>query len=340
MLIANASTIPWPRPAPLAALRRAWRTNRPLALVGVMMLLTLAATLVGLVVDDRVITGAPAWMKPAKFAISLAIYSFTLLWLLTFVEGHRRWVALVSWGTAIAFVVEMIAIVGQVVRGTSSHFNMATPFDAAVWGTMGTAIMVFWLLSLVTAVLLLRQRLPEPAFAWGLRLGILVTAVGMALAFLMTRPTPAQEAAAAAGQGMPIVGAHAVGVEDGGAGLPVVGWSTEGGDLRAAHFVGLHAMQVVPLLGWIVASWRAPWLRARDRVALVWVAGLGYLGLTLLLAWQALRGQPLVAPDALTLGVLAALVAAACGAALAVLLRARATAAGGWSAMVEDRPAA
>ena len=87
----------------------------------------MAATLVGLVVDERVITGAPAWLKSAKFAVSIAIYSFTLLWLLTFVEGHPRLVALVSWGTALASVVEMIAIIGQIVRGTTSHFNVATP---------------------------------------------------------------------------------------------------------------------------------------------------------------------------------------------------------------------
>lgn len=339
MMIANALTTPRPLPAPLAALRRAWRINRPLALVGAAMLVILAAALVGLAVDDRVITGALAWMKPAKFAISIAIYSFTLLWLLTFVEGRRRLVALVSWGTAIAFIVEMVAIVGQVMRGTTSHFNMSTPFDAAVWGTMGAAIMIFWLLSLLTALLLLRQRLPEPAFAWGLRLGIQITAFGMALAFLMTGPTPAQEAAAAAGRGMPIVGAHAVGVADGGPGLPVIGWSTTGGDLRAAHFVGLHALQIVPLLGWLVASWRAPWLRSRDRAALVWIGGLGYLGLVLLLTWQALRGQPLLAPDALTLGALVALLAAAAGAALGVVRRARSTASSGCSAVLQDQPA-
>ena len=318
-----AHTTSRPPAAPLAALHRAWRTNRPLTFLGAAMLVTLAVTLGGLVVDDRVITGAPAWLKPAKFAVSIAIYSFTLLWLLNFVEGHRRLVALISWGTTLAFVVEMSAIVGQVMRGTTSHFNFATPFDAAVWGTMATAIVILRLLNLLTAVLLLRQRLPAPAFAWGLRLGVLIAAVGMALAFLMTLRTPAQKAAAVAGQGMGIVGAHTVGAEDGGPGLPVVGWSTEGGDLRVAHFVGLHAMQVLPLLGWLVASWPAPWLRPRDRVALVVIAGLGYLGLVLLLTWQALRAQPLVAPDAQTLWALAGLLAAAGGSALAVLLRAR-----------------
>ncbi len=81
-----------------------------------------------------------------------------------------------------------------------------------------------------------------------------------------------------------------MGAEDGGPGLPVVGWSTTGGDLRVAHFFGLHALQVMPLLGFLLGGLRAAWLGVRHRLALVWAAGFAYLGLVLLLAWQALRG--------------------------------------------------
>lgn len=213
---------------PRAALRRAWALDRPLTLVGELMLVTLAATLVGLLVDDRVITGAPAWLKPAKFSVSIAIYTFTLVWLLGYVRGRPRLVGLVSWGTAVLLTIEQVIIVGQVVRGTTSHFNGATPLDEALFSVMGAAIAVVWLLNLLTVVLLLRQRLPDPAFAWALRLGALVSFVGMGIAFFMIPDTPAQVAAAEAGDMVAIAGAHAVGVEDGGAGLPVVGWSTEG----------------------------------------------------------------------------------------------------------------
>jgi hypothetical protein len=301
---------------PLAWFRLAWRRNRPLTFAGALMVLTLAATLVGLVVDPRVIIGAPAWLKPAKFSVSIAIYCFTLLWLLGFVQGHRRLVGLVAWGTAGGLLLEQVLIVLQVVRGTTSHFNVATPFDAAVWGAMGSTIVLVWFLTLLTAILLIRQRLPNPAFAWALRLGVLVSLVGMTIAFFMTQPTPAQEAQAAAGGGMPIAGGHSVGVPDGGSGLPIVGWSTVGGDLRAAHFVGLHALQVLPLLGWLLSRTN---LDARRQVALVWTAGVAYLGLVLLLTWQALRGQSIIAPDGLTLGAFAALVAVAGAASLAVV---------------------
>ncbi len=112
-----------------------------------------------------------------------------------------------------------------------------------------------------------------------------------------------------------------IGVADGGAGLPLLGWSTEGGDLRVPHFFGLHAMQVLPLVGFLLTRRRAAqrWT-VKQRTALVWIAGLGYLGLVGLLACQALRGQPVIAPDALTLTALAALVSAV-GLGTAVILR-------------------
>ncbi|HEV7127093.1 MAG TPA: hypothetical protein VGN32_06605, partial [Ktedonobacterales bacterium] len=79
--------------SPVLWLRKAFAVNRGLTLVGSLMTIALLAALGGLAIDPQVITGAPAWMKPAKFAISLAIYCFTLVYLLSFVRGHRRLVA-------------------------------------------------------------------------------------------------------------------------------------------------------------------------------------------------------------------------------------------------------
>lgn len=300
---------------PAGLLRRAWNFSPLLTLSGLACLALVPFFIVAGVIDPRVINGAPAWTKPLKFALSITIFSATFVWLLTFVDGvtpdggpsrRVRWIAEF---TGFALLVEMGLIAMQVARNTTSHFNVATPFDIVVVSIMGGLITGVSVCTLLLAVWLIRRRSLDPVFGWGLRLGVLISVVGMLLAFLMTMPTAGQLEAARAGAGMTIAGAHSVGVTDGGPGLPILGWSTQGGDLRVPHFFGLHAMQVVPLIGGLLAftAARRRWTERR-RLALVWTAGLGYLGLVLLLTWQALRGQSIVAPDGLTLAAAAALV--------------------------------
>lgn len=295
--------------------------DRPLGLVAALMVPLFLLTLVGIALDPTVVNGAPAWVKPMKFAISISIYSFTLLWMLSLVEGHRRTVRVVGTLTAVAFGVEWAVIALQAYRGTASHFNAATALDAALFGAMGAFVVVLWVMNLVAAVLLLRQRFADRAFAWSLRLGLLLSLVGGAVAVPMLGPTPGQMASLRAGERVHAIGAHAVGVPDGGPGLPVTGWSTDGGDLRVPHFFGLHGLQVLPLLGFLLARSRR--LREGHRLALVWTGGLAYLGVTGVLFWQALRGEPLVAPGAATLSALGLVAAAALLSAAAVLLDAR-----------------
>jgi hypothetical protein len=301
---------------------RAMAINRPLTVTVILMLLTLIGTLIGILVDPRVITGAPAWIKPTKFAISISVYAATFVWLLGFVEGCRRLVRGIAWVTTLGLTNEMALIALQVVRGTTSHFNVSTPFNTAVFSIMAGTVVCIWTANLVLGIVLLRQRFADAAFAWSLRLGVLISFIGMGVAFLMTSgPTSAQRAAAKAGHGMPIVGAHSVGVADGGPGLPFFGWSTAGGDLRIPHFVGLHALQLLPLFGWLLIRYGGR-LRPASRTALVWIAGLGYLGFVGLLTWQALRGQSIVHPDARTLMAAGLLLIAVAAATLIVLARA------------------
>ncbi|HEX2810650.1 MAG TPA: hypothetical protein VHN80_31185 [Kineosporiaceae bacterium] len=266
----------------------------------------------GLLLDHRSITGAPAWLKPAKFSGSIAVYSVTLAWLLSLVDGHRAVVRTIGWVTAFCVAAELVLIDLQAARGTTSHFNDATAFDRAVFGAMGTMIGVVFVACVVTAVLLLRQRLVDPVLGSGIRAGLLVCAAGMAEAGLMI-----------ANRSISPGGAHTVGAPDGGPGLPILGWSTQYGDLRVAHFVGLHALQVLPLIAWLVRrqAWR--W-SARAQVGLVRIAGAAMFGLVVLLAWQAERAQPLLNPaGAVVVGGCALVLATAV--AVAVTLRRTAT---------------
>jgi hypothetical protein len=255
------------------------------------MAVTAAAAVVGLAVDDRVLLGVPIWVKPLKFALSFGLYALTLAWMLSLVHCGRRAGAVVGWVLVVTATAEIVIIIGQAARGRRSHFNADTPLDERLFSIMGAAVAVLWLATAVLAVVVLRERLADRVVAWSIGLGLAVALAGMAVGLLMTgRPG----------------GAHSVGVADGGPGLPLVGWSTTGGDLRVGHFVGIHALQVIPLLG--AALGRRTRLPERARLRLLVVAALGYLGFVALLIWQALRGRPVLAPDAVTLGALAALV--------------------------------
>ncbi|HAJ36366.1 MAG TPA: hypothetical protein DCL15_11805 [Chloroflexi bacterium] len=304
-------------------LQRAWRFNRPLALAIFFHLALTPLLLIALFVDPRMISGVNGWIKPLKFAVSGAIYGATFLWLLTFVRGRVRLVQTIATITGVALLVETTLITMQVLRHTASHFNVATPFDSAVFSMMGIFIMALAMANFALAIALGFQRLPDPVVAWGIRWGLIISLAGMASGVLMTTANlpPATLAAVQAGQPVTIAGAHSVGVDDGGPGLPFLGWSTTGGDLRVGHFVGLHGLQVLPFLAFLLTrAWVTRRLSTRRRVALIWTAGIGYFALTCLLTWQALRAQPLIAPDSMTLLAGTLLLVAVVGAALVIIV--------------------
>jgi hypothetical protein len=196
------------------------------------------------------------------------------------------------------FVLEVALIDTQAWRGTTSHFNVSTPVNAAMFFIMGGAIIVQTLVSIAAVVALWRQQFSDRALGWALRFGMTLTVAGALVGPMMTRPTTEQLATARAGARMTVTGAHSVGGVDGGPGIPVTGWSREYGDLRVPHFIGLHAVQALALIALGLRKWRRP---ESVRVKAVLAAAASYASLFLLLLWGALRGQSVVAPDATAL---------------------------------------
>ena len=279
-------------------IKRLWQVSPELIATTVLMLVVLAGAIAGLLVDPRFITGAPAWLKPAKFAVSIALYTATLAWLFTLLPEWRRTRRVVGWATAAAMVTEMLIIGAQAWRGTTSHFNVATAFDGALFIVMGLTIVAQTVLSAAVAVALWKQRFGDAVLGWAVRLGLTLTIVGAFTGGFMTRPTGPQLEAARAGARMTIAGAHTVGGPDGGPGLAGTGWSRSHGDLRVPHFVGLHAVQVLPILALLL---RRRSIADSARVRLVIVAAASYASLFVILLVQALRGVPIVAPDTSTI---------------------------------------
>jgi hypothetical protein len=275
-----------------------------LTVVGLIMAADLVFCMLGLVVDRRVITGAPAWLKPAKFALStmIACWSFAFCMASTTIWPRLRRVLDVV--LAAGLFIEIALIDMQAARGTSSHFNLATQFDAAVFGVMGVSIICIWLGMLALTVLLFRQSFAGSAWGWSLRLGMILALVGTGSGALMTVPSSRQLAEAHVTGRLSAAGGHTVGAPDGGPGLPVTGWSADHGDLRVAHLLGMHGLQVLPLLAWWMAR-RWPPADARTQRNVIFTAATSYLALFGLILQQAFRGQSIAQPDSLTLEVFA-----------------------------------
>ncbi len=281
-------------------IQECWHRSRSLTAVAIVMLAAFPPSLLGVFLDGRIVNGAPVWLKPAKFAISSAIYAGTLAWLFRYLQVWPRFVRVLGTITAAVLVIEVAIIDLQAARGTTSHFNVSSPLDSALWSTMGAAIGVLWLASIAILIALLRQRFADRGFGWALRLGMLITVVGSATGGLMVQPTEQQRSMMIQTDKPPLrIGSHTVGAPDGGPGLPGVGWSSSHGDLRVPHFLGLHGLQMIPILYWLRGRRRRSDLRLSG-TAYAFATSASYLALVGIGTWQALRGQSLFQPDAST----------------------------------------
>lgn len=284
--------------AELSALRAMWSGSRWLTVTGFVMLVDIVVSLVGLAVDPTLIGGAPAWMKPLKFGISTSLFCFTVAWMVSQTGRTQRLGSILGGCLAVALTIEIVLIDLQAARHTASHFNYATTFDAAVFGAMGAGIVVVFLSTGLLLAASFVEKFPDTGLGWAIRLGLLLAVLGMGVGPMMTMPTLDQLAAQHGKSGrMPHMGAHTVGAPDGGPGMPVTGWSADHGDLRIAHFLGLHGMQVLLLVWWLAGrSWGAGWSGAGATRSVI-AAALSVAGVFAVVLWQALRGLPLLRPD-------------------------------------------
>jgi len=244
------------------------RRNPLLFWFGLFNLVVAVVCLVLMPFETMRILGVNRWLKPFKFYASVGIMSLTMAWLFYFVNNKKA-VRNCSIFIVVAMFFENSLIIMQAIRGTQSHFNVSEAFNGAVFSLMGIFIVIFTITCIIVCVLFFRQReftIPR-AYVWGIRLGLLFFIIfslegGLMLSILR----------------------HTVGGPDGGPGLPLINWSSEHGDLRIAHFLGIHSLQVLPLLGYYVA---------KTPKQLVTYSLIYFILVSALMA-QALAGMPLI----------------------------------------------
>ncbi|MBT8188280.1 MAG: hypothetical protein KJO73_11360 [Croceitalea sp.] len=236
-------------------------------------------SVLGILLDDRMLMGINIWIKPLKFFISTAVYTLTVGFVITFYpySNLKKHILrnLVSW----TLLLEMVIVALQAARGVQSHYNMSSLTDGILFGAMGILILINVLVMVVFAFDTIRLKLLMPkTIQWALCMGWLIIIFGSWVGRQMIDQL-----------------AHNVGVPDGGAGLPLLNWSTIAGDLRVAHFFGLHSIQILPLFGLLVHKK----LKTKQslQIVVITIFGLGYAAFIFFTYYQASQGLPFIPLD-------------------------------------------
>jgi hypothetical protein len=212
------------------------RRNRLLYWFGIYNFAVAIICFVLMQADHRMIMGVNAWLKPLKFFLAVGIMIWTMGWILSYLRNTLK-AKRFTLGLIITMFFENALIFLQAARGTTSHYNTSSSINSLIFTWMGIFILLFTIICILICVQFFLQKefsIP-PSYVWGIRLGILFFILfsiegGMMLGHLQ----------------------HTVGGADGGPGLPITNWSREHGDLRIAHFFGIHSLQILPLAGFFL----------------------------------------------------------------------------------------
>lgn len=240
-------------------------------------------TLGALLVDERTIHDANIWDKPLKFELSLIIHLVTLGLVIGAIAPRLQsgWlVRSLTLVTVVSALGEVLYIVLQAARGRASHFNFETPIEIAMYSVMGVGAVLLVVCAFAFGVAVARA--PRDGLGQGARLGIVLgLTVGASLTLVI---------AGLMSSGVVDGPGHWIGgVRSDARSLPLVGWSTTGGDLRVPHFFATHLMQALPLLG--LAGDRIAPRTAKTLVYAGTAVGFAIVAATFA---QALMGQPLL----------------------------------------------
>lgn len=215
---------------------------------------------------SNMLNGVNAWFKPFKFASSVTLYCWAMLWYCHYLKNFN--VALFNWTIIITLGFEVVYIAFRAGRNELSHYNMGTPLSGALFSVMALAATIVALYTGYVALLFFTGSFPElPVYyVWAIRFALLLFAVFALEGFAMGARL-----------------SHSVGGSDDSFGIPIVNWSKKFGDLRIAHFIGMHALQILPVLAFYVL---------KNTKAVFFVTAL-YTLLAVFTLVQALRGTPL-----------------------------------------------
>lgn len=251
--------------------------QRELTIFGLTLLALLVPAMVATEVDPRLLDGVSVWAKPSKFLFSIAVHVLTFAWFMGYVAPEQRQSPMMRQAVGVLIAAnsfELAWIGWQAAHGLQSHFNNDTPFYAVMYGLMGFSVLLIIAANLPLARAIWRHPVAnlDTGFRMAVIIGLLLTLVlGGGFGIYMSQQP-----------------SHAVGAVSGH--FPIFGWNRLGGDLRVAHFFGIHAEQAIPLLALAISG-----VPQRMRRLLILTGSAAYTALTVAAFVQALSARPFLA---------------------------------------------
>ena len=211
-----------------------------------------------------------AWYKPFKFAFSTFLFVWAMAWYCYYLPNFN--IKLFNWSVIILLGFEIFYIAFQASKGQLSHYNLSTPVYATLYSIMAIAATLVTLYTAYVGLLFFKYDFPTLPnyYLWAIRLGILIFVVFSFEGFAMGSRLN-----------------HSVGALNDNSNWLILGWSKTVGDLRVSHFIGMHALQVLPIISYFVLK------NTKLTIGLSFVYGL----LALITLIQALKGRPLIKSD-------------------------------------------
>ncbi len=211
--------------------------------------------------------GVNAWYKPFKFAFSTLTFSWAMAWYCYYLPDFN--IRLFNWSIIILLGFEIVYIAIQASKGQLSHFNISTSFYSVMYSLMAVAASLVAIYTAYVGFLFFKHSFADLPnyYVWAIRLGIIIFVIFSFQGFAMGSRL-----------------SHTVGALNDNSNWFIVGWSTTVGDLRVAHFIGMHALQVLPLLAYYLLK-NSP---------LTIAVSIMYLLLAVYTLVQAFQGKPLL----------------------------------------------
>ena len=248
--------------------------NKILFWLGTIHFILFLLLLLYLPFNEYTVLGLNSVVKPMKFALTIWIYSWTMAIILSYFENQKK-VKIYSWVAVICMSFEQIAITTQALRGELSHFNNSNTYGFIVFQLMGLFILTVTLWTGYMAYIFIKQKAYtiSQSVVLGIKIGLIYFVIFSLFGGYIGGKI-----------------GHTIGASDGGKGLWFFNWSTIFGDLRVAHFFGIHSLQIIPTYAYLVSKLS----NTNNAIKSVWLFAIIYLFFIVFTIYQAISGNPFI----------------------------------------------